>query len=148
MQVLLNHVVYGDLTLGAIHTAIVEGFGSAELKTLSGGTLFVSTTDGGLHIQSRGINAPGARVITANTITCPGPVHGINTVLLPTFPNGTTVDFPKPETGVNYTYEDGPLESGAGSGETPPVAAAVFSAGSAGWLGVAVAVAGMVAIAV
>lgn len=154
MQVLLNHVVPGDLTAAAITTALGEGGGSTEVKTLSGGMLFVTTTDAGLYVQSAGLEAPGALVVTPDVVTCPGPVHVIDTVLLPQFPDGTTADLGVAPDGAETQTRGGvdlpPADEGE---ETPAVetgddtAAAAGVGGTAGWLGMAAAGACLVAVA-
>lgn len=83
LQVLLNHVVAGDLTSTAIKAVLGEAGGSTIVPTLLGSDLFVSTVDEGLYVQSRGLEAPGALVVTPDIPTCVGPVHVIDKVLLP-----------------------------------------------------------------
>eukprot|EP00892_Ulva_mutabilis_P008312 jgi/Ulvmu1/5853/UM025_0113.1 len=81
-DVLLNHVVVGDLTATAILDAVGKGGGSTTVKTLAGGTLIATTVGDKLFVKSAGIAAPGALVVTADVMTCAGPVHVIDTVLL------------------------------------------------------------------
>lgn len=83
VQVLLNHVVAGDFTATAIEALLGEAGGSTIVPTLLGSDLVVSTVDEGLYVQSLGLDAPGALVVTPDILTCVGPVHVINSVLLP-----------------------------------------------------------------
>lgn len=92
-EVILNHVVPGDLTSATIKTMLGEAGGSAIVQTLVGSDLYVTTVDDGLYVQSRGIEAPGALVVVADTVTCVGPVHVIDAVLLPTDLDGMNVVF-------------------------------------------------------
>lgn len=89
---LLNHIVSGELTAEAILALVGEGGGSTEATTVGGGTLFVTTQGENLYVQSAGLEVPGALVTVADVVTCSGPVHVVNTVLLPSFPNGTMVE--------------------------------------------------------
>eukprot|EP00892_Ulva_mutabilis_P008310 jgi/Ulvmu1/5851/UM025_0111.1 len=91
-DVLLNHVVPGDLTAATILEAVGEGGGSTLVKSVGGGELFVSTVGDALYVQSGGLEAPGALVATQDVITCAGPVHVIDAVLLPTLPDGSQAD--------------------------------------------------------
>lgn len=92
-QVILNHIVPGALTSTAIKALLGEAGGSTMVQTLLGSDLYVTTVGDGLYVQSRGILAPGALVVVADTPTCVGPVHVIDSVLLPTDLDGMTVIF-------------------------------------------------------
>ena len=93
LQVILNHVVPGDLTSTAIKALLGEAGGSTIVQTLFGSDLHVTTVGDGLYVQSRGIDEPGALVIAADTVTCVGPVHVIDEVLLPQDLDGMTFIF-------------------------------------------------------
>lgn len=186
-DVLLNHIVSGEVTAEAILALVGQGGGSAEVTTVGGGTLFVTTVEDALYVQSEGLEAPGALVTAADVVTCSGPVHVVDTVLLPTFPDGTTVTFPTegpaapgpapavaPGAAVTPTQDRGGValppddtdadvaggdvaDGGAADGEAADgevadgdvvdadAAAGVW--GSAGGLGVAVAIASILAVA-
>lgn len=93
LQVLLNHAVPGDLTADNITTMLGAGGGSIVVQSLLKSDLFITTTDDGLTLQSRGLEAPGALVVTRDAMSCLGPVHVIDTVLLPTFADGSLAEF-------------------------------------------------------
>lgn len=92
MQVLLNHIVDQELTAATITSELGEAGGSIVLQSLLGSDLFVSTDGTAIFVQSPGLEAPGAEVIDPDQITCAGPVHVIDTVLLPAMPDGTVVE--------------------------------------------------------
>lgn len=87
MQVLLNHVVVGPLTADTIGTAIAgEDDGAVAITTLLGGELLVTASGTDIFVQSEGLESPGASVVIPDVITCVGPVHVIDTVLLAAAP--------------------------------------------------------------
>lgn len=92
-DVLLNHVVAQELTSEAIISLLGENGGSVVVTSVLGSELFVSTDGTSIFVQSPGLEAPGATVTIPDQITCAGPVHVIDTVLLPTMPDGTVVAF-------------------------------------------------------
>lgn len=83
----------GELTSSAIKAVLGEDGGSTIVPTLLGSDLYVTTVDDGLYVQSRGLAAPGALVVASDTITCVGPVHVIDQVLLPADAKAMTVIF-------------------------------------------------------
>lgn len=93
MQVLLNHIVSQELTAEAIISLLGESGGSVVVPSLLGEDLFVTTDGSGIFVQSRGLEAPGATVTVPDQITCAGPVHVVDAVLLPQMPDGTVVEF-------------------------------------------------------
>lgn len=93
MQILLNHIVASELTAEAIITLLGENGGSVTVNTLLGSELFVSTDGIDIFVQSAGLEAPGATVTIPDQITCVGPIHVVDTVLLPAMPDGSVVEF-------------------------------------------------------
>ena len=93
LQVLLNHIVAGELSAADIIAAVGEGGGSIIVESLLGSELFVTTVDDDLFVQSRGLMPLGANVAIADVTTCAGVVHVIDQVLLPTFVDGTMTSF-------------------------------------------------------
>lgn len=93
IQVLLNHVVPGEFTAAAIRELLGTSGGSVVVKTLLQSDVYVTATDSGLRIQSRGLEAPGALVVTEDVNTCVGPVHVVDQVLLPADAAGATISF-------------------------------------------------------
>lgn len=134
MQILLNHVVPGDLTAAAIVEELGSAGGSIVIQTLLDQDVYVTTSESGLSIQSRGLKAPGALVLTPDVTTCVGPVHVIDAVLLPALPDGTFTDFGAedvPQGTAQVTGEPeiaGDPGSGAAAGtEDPPGADGISS---------------------
>lgn len=134
MQVLLNHAVPGDLTASAITDMLGTAGGSVVVKTLLESDVFVTTTDSGLSIQSRGLDAPGALVVTPDVITCAGPVHVIDTVLLPALPDGSGTTKFETETTGDVQPENGGKDAENGEGAegsaAPTLAQPAASAGA------------------
>lgn len=139
--VLLNHVVPGDLTSTAIKAVLGEAGGSTIVPTLLGSDLFVSTVDEGLYVQSRGLEAPGALVVTPDIPTCVGPVHVIDKVLFPADADDMIVMFSgepaaefETETGGDVQPEDGGEDATNGEGAegsaAPTLAQPAASAGA------------------
>ena len=60
-----------------------------------------ATVDESIFIQSEGITAPGAEVLLLDIMSCAGPIHIIDRVLLPTLPNGSVIDLESPD--ADYT---------------------------------------------
>lgn len=90
--------------------------GSVVVKTLLESDVYVSTTDSGLTIQSRGLEAPGALVVTADVMTCAGPVHVIDTVLLAALPDGSGTTKFATESGGEEQQEDPGMDPENGEG--------------------------------
>ena len=80
-KILTYHVVAGRLSTGDIKKMIKEGHGKAELKTVSGGTLWAMEHDGKIMLQDE---KGGAATITiANVYQSNGAIQVIDSVLLP-----------------------------------------------------------------
>eukprot|EP00892_Ulva_mutabilis_P008313 jgi/Ulvmu1/5854/UM025_0116.1 len=166
---LLNHVVSGDLTAAAILQLVNEGGGSAQVVTLSGGPLLFTVTGGALYVQSAGLEAPGALVVTPDVITCAGPAHVVDAVLLPALPDGSQADLgggggeegmpPSDTREFEVPPDDGvggpaAVNGGAEIGNEPGIAvvsdtdaAPRAQVGAAVWVGVASALTSVVALA-
>lgn len=146
-------MVVGDLTAAAILETVGAAGGSARVMSLGGGELFVSTVGDDLYVQSAGLKAPGALVVTPDIITCSGPDHVINAVLLPTLPDGSMLEVGErdialtPEEAVAPEEEEGGSEetaAGTDSEVSPDTGAA--HGGFAMWLTVGAAVASALAV--
>eukprot|EP00892_Ulva_mutabilis_P001136 jgi/Ulvmu1/11022/UM007_0202.1 len=85
-----------------------ENDGSISVFSLLGSELFVTTDGTDIFVQSAGIEAPGATVTSPDQTTCVGPVHVIDTVLLPETLDGTVIPFPEPSTVIGPVIS--PLE--------------------------------------
>ena len=79
--VLTYHVVAGKFDAKDVVTAIKKGYGKAELKTVSGGTLTATLDGDSVKIQDSKGNV--ATVTVADVNQANGVIHVIDTVLLP-----------------------------------------------------------------
>eukprot|EP00892_Ulva_mutabilis_P008315 jgi/Ulvmu1/5856/UM025_0118.1 len=95
VDILLNHAIFGDLFTGAIVDFLVEKDAKELLvQTIFGGNVLLRPVGDDIFIQSEGTGAPGAALVRSDVLTCAGPVHIVNAVLLTQLPDGTVVDFP------------------------------------------------------
>ena len=78
---LTYHVVAGRLGKKEIAAAIKAGNGKAELKTVSGGTLWASMS--GKNVMLTDEKGDTAVVTISNVFQSNGVIHVIDTVLLP-----------------------------------------------------------------
>jgi uncharacterized surface protein with fasciclin (FAS1) repeats len=80
-KVLTYHVVAGHLSTGDIHKMIKAGHGTAELKTVSGGTLQAMEKDGKIMLKDEkgGIS----KIEIANVYQSNGVIQVVDTVLMP-----------------------------------------------------------------
>jgi uncharacterized surface protein with fasciclin (FAS1) repeats len=80
-KVLTYHVVAGRLSTGDIHKMIKAGHGTAELKTVSGGTLWAMEKDGKIMLKDEkgGIST----IEIANVYQSNGVIQVVDTVLMP-----------------------------------------------------------------
>lgn len=80
-KVLTYHVVSGKLSTGDIMKMIKAGNGKAELKTVSGGTLWAMAHDGKivLHDEKGGMST----ITIANVYQSNGVIQVVDTVLMP-----------------------------------------------------------------
>ncbi len=81
-KVLTYHVVSGNIDTAAIAANLSEGNGTAKLKTVSGGTLTV-TTNGPKNVVVIDENGNHANISTYDVYQSNGVIHVIDTVLLP-----------------------------------------------------------------
>lgn len=81
-QVLTYHVVPGRLTFDALAGQVKAGGGKAELKTVSGGTLWVSM-NGPHNIVIKDEKGGMADILTYDVIQSNGVIQVIDTVLMP-----------------------------------------------------------------
>ena len=100
VQVLLNHVIPGAFSTVDLRRLVDRSQGAALVQTLGGGDLLITTgprRNGRriVQIQSRGLDAPGAVIETAQGTNrvCSGFAHVINRVLAATLANGTETRF-------------------------------------------------------
>ena len=100
LQVLPNHMVFSDLTEGALDD-FFELYGpSLATDTAVESTILINLIDEAIFIQSEGIAAPGGEVLVLGLRTCAGPIHVIDRVLLPTMLDGSVVDLESSETAL------------------------------------------------
>jgi len=80
-KVLTYHVVAGHLSTGDIHKMIKAGHGTAELKTVSGGTLWAMEKNGKIMLKDEkgGIST----IEIANVYQSNGVIQVVDTVLMP-----------------------------------------------------------------
>ncbi len=76
-QVLLYHVVAGELDFAAVEAALIDGDGTVVLPTLQGGSITVTLEEGGVFIND------DSQVILTDFFARNGVVHVIDAVLLP-----------------------------------------------------------------
>ena len=81
VKILTYHVVAGNLDAAAVVKAIEAGKGSAQVKTVSGGTLTASLKDGKVILTDE--NGKTATVVAADLKAGNGVVHVIDSVVLP-----------------------------------------------------------------
>jgi uncharacterized surface protein with fasciclin (FAS1) repeats len=81
VKILTYHVVAGNLDAAAVVKAIEAGKGSAQIKTVSGGTLTASLKDGKVILTDE--NGKTATVVAADLKSGNGVVHVIDSVVLP-----------------------------------------------------------------
>src|ERR1700683_4512296 len=78
-KVLTYHVVAGRLSTGDLKKMIKEGQGKAELKTVSGGTLWVMDHDGKIMLQDE--KGGTATIMIANVYQSNGVIQVVDSVL-------------------------------------------------------------------
>lgn len=81
-KVLTYHVVAGKLSAADLKKKIKEGNGTAELTTVEGGKLWVSSYDG-QHILLKDEKGGTALVTIPNVFQSNGVIHVIDTVVMP-----------------------------------------------------------------
>ena len=79
--ILTYHVVAGKMDSKALLKAIKKGKGSAELKTVAGGTLTAKTAGGKIMLTDE--KGGTAKVTIANVYQSNGVIHVVDKVLLP-----------------------------------------------------------------
>lgn len=80
-KILTYHVVAGHLSTGDIHKMIKAGHGTAELKTVSGGTLWATEQGGKIMLKDE---KGGMSTITiGNVFQSNGVIQVVDSVLLP-----------------------------------------------------------------
>lgn len=80
-KVLTYHVVAGKMSTADLKKSVQEGNGKAELKTVSGGKLWVMEKNGHLMLQDE--KGGTAEITIANVAQSNGMIQVINSVLLP-----------------------------------------------------------------
>ena len=80
--VLTYHVVAGELTLDDLKSKIKKGGGSAELKTVAGGTL-TAMMNGPSNVVLKDQSGNVADITTYDVMQSNGVIHSIDKVLLP-----------------------------------------------------------------
>ncbi len=81
VKVLTYHVVAGKMNSGAIKKAIKMGGGKAQLKTVAGGTLTATMSDGKLMLTDE--KGGTSTVTIANVMQSNGVIQVVDTVVLP-----------------------------------------------------------------
>jgi uncharacterized surface protein with fasciclin (FAS1) repeats len=81
-KVLTYHVVSGRLSASDLKKQIKEGNGTAQLKTVEGGTIWASLHDGN-HIMLKDEKGGTAMVTIPNVFQSNGVIHVIDTVVMP-----------------------------------------------------------------
>ncbi len=81
VKVLTYHVIAGNFEAAAVVKAIEAGKGSAQLKTVSGGTITASIKDGKVILTDE--NGATATVVATDLKSGNGVVHVIDAVVLP-----------------------------------------------------------------
>lgn len=76
-QVLLYHVVAGELDYEAVEAALIAGEGTVVLTTLQGGTITVTLEEGDVFING------DSQVVATDVFARNGVIHVIDAVLLP-----------------------------------------------------------------
>jgi uncharacterized surface protein with fasciclin (FAS1) repeats len=80
-KILTYHVVAGKVTAKDLMKQIKDGGGKAELKTVEGGTITASMSDGKIMLTDE--KGGTATVTIANVYQSNGVIHVIDTVLMP-----------------------------------------------------------------
>ena len=80
-KILTYHVVAGRLSTGGIKKMIKDGHGKAELKTVSGGTLWAVDQNGNITLQDE--KGGTATITIANVYQSNGVIQVIDSVLMP-----------------------------------------------------------------
>jgi uncharacterized surface protein with fasciclin (FAS1) repeats len=80
-KILTYHVVAGRLSTADIQRMIKEGHGKAELRTVSGGTLWAVDHDGKIMLQDE--KGGTAMISIANVYQSNGVIQVIDSVLMP-----------------------------------------------------------------
>lgn len=118
-QTLLNHAIYGDLSVDALREIFSKSTTSVLSATLSGADVFLGFASGAIFIKSPGTGTRGAGIDTPDLAICGGIVHLIDTVLLPTRPEGPAAELPDGTDGMEAPAEgpgaDGPGAEGPGA---------------------------------
>lgn len=82
IRVLTYHVLAGRWSAADLRKKIQEGNGTAELTTVEGGKLWVSTQDA-QHIQLKDEKGGSALITIPNVFQSNGVIHVIDTVVMP-----------------------------------------------------------------
>ena len=80
-SVLTYHVVAGNWTAKAVMKAIEAGKGTAEVKTVQGGKLWLMTKDGSVWVKDE--KGGTAKVTIADVNQSNGVIHVVDKVLMP-----------------------------------------------------------------
>jgi uncharacterized surface protein with fasciclin (FAS1) repeats len=80
-SILTYHVVAGKMNAKDIQQSIKKGNGTAELKTVQGGKLWIMEKDGGIYIKDE--NGGTSKVTIADVNQSNGVIHVVDTVVLP-----------------------------------------------------------------
>jgi uncharacterized surface protein with fasciclin (FAS1) repeats len=80
-KVLTYHVVAGHLSTADLHKMIKAGHGAAELKTVSGGTLWAMEKDGKIMLKDE--KGGMSTIEIANVFQSNGVIQVVDTVLMP-----------------------------------------------------------------
>jgi uncharacterized surface protein with fasciclin (FAS1) repeats len=80
-KILTYHVVAGRISTGDLKKMIKDGHGKAELKTVSGGTLWAMDHDGKIMLQDE--KGGTATITIANVYQSNGVIQVIDSVLMP-----------------------------------------------------------------
>jgi len=80
-SILTYHVVAGRISSSNLKDMIKAGHGTAELKTVAGGKLFVMFKNGSLYLKDE--NGGTAKIEIADVFQSNGVIHSIDHVLLP-----------------------------------------------------------------
>jgi uncharacterized surface protein with fasciclin (FAS1) repeats len=80
-KVLTYHVVAGRLSTADLHKMIRAGHGTAELKTVSGGTLWAMEKDGKIMLKDE--KGGTSTIEIANVFQSNGVIQVVDTVLMP-----------------------------------------------------------------
>lgn len=92
LQVLPNHLVFTDLTDGALFDFFGEYGPNLETTSAIESRILNNLFNETAFVQSEGIAAPGAETLVIGIRTCARPIHIFYQVLVPTMPDGTVID--------------------------------------------------------